>query len=156
MKCRSAKWIAVASLGALCAATSAAWGQATQPAPVDPAESILSADTPQAAPNPKPPPYTLLRFNEDYRYLADPANRTDLFDPLKYIPLSATDRNSYLSLSGEIRERFEVFSNPDFGVPGTPPHDSYLLQRITLGADLHLNDRVRFFVQGISSFQWGQ
>jgi hypothetical protein len=31
----------------------------------------------------QPPPYRLNRADEDYRYLADPALRTDLWDPLK-------------------------------------------------------------------------
>src|SRR4030095_3163886 len=33
------------------------------PTPVDPSESVLSEYTPQAPPDQKPPPYTLLRFN---------------------------------------------------------------------------------------------
>src|SRR5215831_10843999 len=89
-------------------------GPATQPVgppPVDPSESINAEYTPQAPPHPNPPPYTLLRFNEDYRYLSAPQNRTDLFDPLKYIPLDPNDPNSYLSLGGEIRERYEHFTH---------------------------------------------
>jgi len=34
-----------------------------------------------------PPGYKMLRFDEDYSYLTNPANRTDLVDPVKYIPL---------------------------------------------------------------------
>jgi hypothetical protein len=37
---------------------------------------------------PSPPPtYQMLRFDENYSCLANPANRTDWFDPIKYIPL---------------------------------------------------------------------
>jgi len=129
--------------------------QPTPPPPVDPSESINAEYTPQAPPNQKPPPYTLLRFNEDYRYLSSPQNRTDLFDPLKYIPLNPNDANSYLSFGGEIRERFEHFTHPGFGLFDAPGHDDYLLQRITLSADLHLNKNIRFFVQGISGLQFG-
>jgi hypothetical protein len=132
---------------------------ATQPGPtpVSPSESVISEYTPQAPPNPTAPPYTLLRFNEDYRYLANPRNRTDPFDPLKYIPLNLDDPNSYLSLGGEIRERYEHYNNPGFGTFGAPAHDDYLLQRITLDADLHVNANIRFFVQGISGLQfWGE
>ncbi|HKA53645.1 MAG TPA: alginate export family protein [Candidatus Binatia bacterium] len=125
------------------------------PTPVEPNESILSQYTPQAPPDPKPPPYTLLRFNEDYRYLVDPRTRTDFLDPLKYIPLNASDPASYLTLGGEIRERYEHYTNPSFGVPGQPHTDDYLLQRIALYADLHVNDHLRFFVQGISGLQFG-
>jgi hypothetical protein len=34
-----------------------------------------------------PPAHTVLRYDEDYSYLKDPAARTNLFDPLKFIPL---------------------------------------------------------------------
>jgi hypothetical protein len=115
----------------------------------------LSEYTPQAPPNPKPPPYTLLRFNEDYSYLADPRNRTDFFDPLKYVPLDRSNPKSYLSLGGEFRERYEHYVNPGFGVPGQPGHNDYLLQRVTLDLDLHVNEHVRFFAQGISGIQYG-
>jgi hypothetical protein len=36
----------------------------------------------------QPPPNWLSRADEDYRYLADQARRTDLWDPLKYVPLN--------------------------------------------------------------------
>jgi alginate export protein len=129
----------------------------TQPGPqaVNPSESILSEYTPEAPPNPTAPPYTLLRFNEDYHYLANPQNRTDLLDPLKYIPLNPDDSYSYLSLGGEVRERYEHYTNFGFGTFGQPDHDDYLLQRITLDADLHVNANVRFFLQGISGLQFG-
>jgi len=126
------------------------------PTPVNPSDSIISPYTPQAPPNPvTAPPYTLLRFNEDYHYLANPENRTDPFDALKYIPLNPDDSYSYLSLGGSIRERYENFSDPGFGTMGSPGHDEYDLQRITLDADLHLNANIRFFVQGISGLQFG-
>jgi len=129
----------------------------TQPGPaaVDPSESILSEYTPEAPPNPTAPPYTLLRFNEDYHYLASPQNRTDVLDPLKYIPLNPDDSYSYLSFGGSVRERYEHYTNFGFGTFGQPSHDDYLLQRITLDADLHLNANVRFFFQGISGLQFG-
>ena len=89
----------------------------TGPPPVSPDESVLSEYNPEAPPNPHPPPFTLLRFNEDYTYLADPRNQTDPFDPIKYIPLDPDDPKTYLNLGGELRERFEHFTNPRFGVP---------------------------------------
>jgi hypothetical protein len=108
-----------------------------------------------APPNSKPPPYTLLRFNEDYQYLASPENRTDLYDPVEYIPLNPADPSGYLSFGGEIREQFEHFTNPGFGTSGAPPHDDYVLQRITVAADLQVNKNIRFFVQRISGMQFG-
>ncbi|CAG9167400.1 hypothetical protein LMG23992_00800 [Cupriavidus laharis] len=90
------------------------------------------------------PAYQFLRYNEDYRYLQDPARHGDLWDPIKYIPLGTPDL--YLSLGGEIRERFEDYSEPNFGVPG-PKADGYLLHRILLHGDLHAGERLRAFVQ---------
>ncbi|MDB5977692.1 MAG: hypothetical protein JWR07_4452 [Nevskia sp.] len=122
---------------------------------VDPSESILSEYVPQAAPDPNPPPYTLLRYNERYDYLADPRNRGDWFDPIKYIPLSASDQQSYLSLGGELRERYENLHQAGFGT-GPLPNQSYLLQRIAVSADLHVNQRLRVFAQGLSGLQFDQ
>src|SRR5713101_8149655 len=95
-----------------------------------------------------PPSYKVLRFDEDYSCLSDPSKRTDYFDPLKYIPIRPGDPSWYLTIGGELRERFEGMRNPDFGVE--VPDDSYWLQRITLFADLHLGQRVRVFTEGIS------
>ena len=104
---------------------------------------------------PQPPPaYLPLRFNEDYSYLRDPTLRTDPFDAVKYLQLCADDPTWFLSLGGEVRERTEVKSRPDFGFSGR--HDSYLLQRLTLEADVHLGERVRIFVEGISGLVWGE
>ena len=122
----------------------------TGPPQVSPDESVLSEYNPEAPPNPNPPPYTLLRFNEDYTYLADPRNRTDPFDPVKYIPLDPDDPKTYLSFGGELRERFEHFTNPGFGVPPNPDDDDYLRQRIAIHGDLHVTEHFRVFVQGIS------
>jgi hypothetical protein len=100
----------------------------------------------------QPPAYQVLRFRENYGYLAEPALRQDPFDSLKYIELGK-DTNFFLTLGGELRERFEGMSNPDFGLPG--PHDAYWLQRIDLFTDLHLGQRVRLFAEGISGLDEG-
>src|SRR5271154_4194276 len=68
-----------------------------------------------------PPAHTALRYDEDYGYLRDPAARTDLFDPLKYIPLNETG-DWYLTLGGELRDRYEYFQNNTFG-SGTQDKD---------------------------------
>jgi hypothetical protein len=57
------------------------------------------------------PPYKFLRYDEDYSFLSDPTQRTDLFDWVKYIPL---DGAGYLSFGGEVRERFETYNNEEF------------------------------------------
>lgn len=76
---------------------------------------------------PAPPPYLQMTYGEDNRFLANPALRIEPLDVLKYIPLSATDTNSYFSFGAFIRERVEYFSNPDWG--SGPPGSAYLMQR---------------------------
>lgn len=99
------------------------------------------------------PPYNFLRYNEDYRYLQDPSRRGDLWDPVKFIPMGAS--GSYLSLGGEIHERFENYSAPNFGVPG-PSADGYLLHRSLLHADLRAGDYLRGFAQLGNHFAFGK
>ena len=38
---------------------------------------------------PAPPPYALLRQDEDYSYLRDTTCRRDYLDPIKFIPLNS-------------------------------------------------------------------
>ena len=73
-----------------------------------------------------PPPYKVLRFDEDYSCLSNPTNRTDWVDPIKYIPLRAGEPGWYLTLGGELRERFEGNYRPNFGIGGNEA-DSYWL-----------------------------
>src|SRR5260221_14373565 len=80
------------------------------------------------------PTYKMQRFDEDYSCLTNAANRTDWFDPVKYIPLRADDPLWYVSFGGELRERFEGNYDPNFGIRGLGP-DSYLLQRVTMLTD---------------------
>ena len=88
------------------------------------------------------PPFKTSRYDEDYSYLSASASPVDLGDRIKYIRLGD---DAYLSLGGEIRERFESFDAPKFGIGAAA--DDYVLQRLLLSADAHLNDRLRGFVQ---------
>src|SRR6266446_3746374 len=73
----------------------------------------------QTPAHPAPPPYQALRFEEDYRFLRDPAQRTDLWDPLKYLALREAEA-WYVSLGGEARLRYEYFNHYLWGqVPKT-------------------------------------
>jgi len=87
------------------------------------------------------------RSQEDWSVLADPALRTDPFDPIKYIPLGS-DPKTYLSLGVTIRERFESLS---FLMPPVVQPDNYLLDRVQLHADLHLGPHVRIFTQAVDA-----
>ena len=88
------------------------------------------------------PAFKLHRFDEDWRGLCNPAQRTALFDPLKCIPLGP---DAYLTLGGELRERFEGVRNPGFGLGQS--HDHVFLHRALLHVDLHVRDTVRLFTQ---------
>jgi hypothetical protein len=100
-----------------------------------------------------PPPYRLNRADEDYRFLRVPASRTDLWDPLKYVPFNEAG-SWYLSLGGEVRERYEYFNHPNWGKD--PQDHGYLLQRYFLHGDLHLGEHVRLFSQLQSSLEDGR
>jgi hypothetical protein len=103
----------------------------------------------QEEPSPdRPPPFALLRYDEDYSYLRDPSARTgDLLslEPIKFIPLNPTG-DWYLSMGGEVRGKYEFYNNPNFGLS---PQDEggELLQRYLLHGDLHLGPSFRMFGQ---------
>jgi hypothetical protein len=101
-----------------------------------------------------PPPYTALRWNEDYSYLNDPAKRTDWLDPIKYIPIG-DDPDTYLSLGGSARYRYEFFNNNNFGA-GPQDDDGFHLTRFLAHADLHLGKNLRGFVQLKSAMEDGR
>jgi hypothetical protein len=79
---------------------------------------------------------------EDWSFLADPAKRTDRWDPLKYVSLGRD--GWYLTLAGELRLRPEGFRiKAKDAIPST--RDNYLLQRYLFGADLHFGSRLRIY-----------
>src|SRR5262245_31559530 len=103
---------------------------------------------------PTPPAYKQLRYDEDYSYLHDRAKHSDSFDAVKLIPFGSED-DHYLSLGGEIRQRYEYFHNPLWGQEQKDPN-GYWLQRYMLHTDLHLGNRVRFFGQIKSGIELGR
>lgn len=114
-----------------------------------PAADAVNLDAPST-----PAAYKPLRFEEDYSNLADPENRRDAFDNLRFIPLSKGSPDWFLSLGGELRERLEAVDHDNFGIQSGS--DSFLLRRITLLADLHLSSHFRVFVSGVSGLVWGE
>src|ERR1700752_4334227 len=98
-----------------------------------------SAQTPptQTAQCPAPPrAFPPMTYDEDTRYLRDPACRTNPMDRLKFIPLSEGSDDHYLSFGAPVRERGEYFNNPNWGAG--PPGSAYLLQRYYVHADAHV------------------
>ena len=100
------------------------------------------------------PAYKQLRYDENYQYLRDSSLRTDFMDALKYIPLNQ-EGESYLTLGGEIRERYEYFHNWNWG---DRPQDEngYLLQRYMIHADAHFTEHFRIFTQFKSGLEDGR
>ncbi len=97
------------------------------------------------------PAFKTHRFDEDWRALCDPARRTEFLDDIKCIPLG---NGTTLTLGGELRERFEAFRNPGFGLE--KPRDRVFLHRVLLHADLRIQDTARLFVQVGSLTQSGR
>ncbi len=92
------------------------------------------------------PAIKMNRWQEDWSALRDPSLRKEPLDGLKYIGLSDMDPARYLSLGLTLRERFETNDAPALGTGGTS-RDSYVLQRLQLHADLHLDRDWRIFTQ---------
>lgn len=131
----------VAFFGALSlagmAALAASGGRAGAEENAGAAEVVAKPTRPAILPN---------RWQEDWSALADPALRTEPWDSLKYIPLSVTDPKSYVSFGAALRERFESNNAPNFGV-GKVAGDAYLIQRIQIFADIHLNANWQIFTE---------
>src|ERR1700683_2715594 len=83
---------------------------------------------------PSPPPtLPLMTYDEDVRYLENPACRTGFLDSLQFLQLRSEGENNYHSLGGWIRERGAYTSNPNWS--SQPPGNINLVQRYLLHAD---------------------
>jgi alginate export protein len=97
--------------------------------------------------------YPLPTYEEDWRALQT-SDRTDVWDPVKFVRLSA-DGTASLSLGGELRVTYERFGNQSFGL--TPPDpDGYFLQRYLLHTDLRAGSRVRVWTEFNSGLENGR
>lgn len=92
-----------------------------------------------------PPSFKSLRYEEDYEFLrAIPPDERG-WNSLKFIGLTG-DGDSYLSLGGEVRQRYEYYDNAQWG-QGPQDDDGYLLQRYMLHLDAHVGPHFRAFAQ---------
>lgn len=101
-----------------------------------------------------PPAYSLLRQDEDYRYLRNPPCGNDYWDRLKYVQLGS-DAGTFVTVGGEIREWYEGYHNASWGY-GTQDANGYLLQRLSVYSDIHAASRIRLFVQLTSDIEAGR
>lgn len=99
------------------------------------------------------PSFRLLRHEENWSALCDPARKIDLVDQLKCIPLFGS-MASHLSIGGEIRQRYEFTRNPAFGAS---PQDRWgaWQQRYVLHGDLVLGPHLRLFGQLLAGAETG-
>ncbi len=97
------------------------------------------------ATKPLRPAFASERYDENWSFLRDPSKRTDFFDPIKWIPLDK-DGSLFLTVGGELRERFQDVRNQGFGLP-SPSHDANGFHRIFLFADIHLGPHFRTFAE---------
>ena len=91
------------------------------------------------------PAYAVSRWLEDYTFLEDPACRSELWDPAKFIELSNSPE-TWLSLGADVRQRYELLDHPDFSTANRDT-GGYWLQRYMVHADLHVGAHARAFVQ---------
>lgn len=118
--------------------------QLTEPAPA-------AAQTAEA----KRPAYNILRYNEDWSVLRDPALRKDWLDPIKYIPLSTNHPERFLTLGGEFRGTYENVRNDNFTQRPLPNY-SFGMQRFHLFTDVHFHPKLRLFLQLESGLEQGR
>ncbi len=99
-------------------------------------------------------PFKPLRYDEDYAYLRDSELLAAPLDGIKFIPMGAGGAR-FLTLGGEVRERYEYYENASWGL-GPQDGNGYLLQRYMIHADAHFGDSFRLFTQLKSGLEKGR
>ena len=89
--------------------------------------------------------YQLPHYEEDWSGIRDASHSATSLDAIKYVAFGE-NRASYVSFGGEIRETYERFHNPNFGLQPQDPN-GYLLQRYLVHADIHEGDFIRGYVE---------
>jgi hypothetical protein len=99
----------------------------------------------------RPPEFKLVRYEEDFSYLAGASDRSD-WERLKYVPLSESGL-IWMGFEGELRERWEGQRNPEFGGDYSQAH--VWLQRATFSTDVHVRS-LRFYGQLLHAIESGR
>jgi hypothetical protein len=100
--------------------------------------------------------YHVLREDDNWSFLADPAKRQESWDPIKYIRLRPGRNDWFLSMGGEAREVWEQIGNDNWGQQ--PFMNGYFNERYMLYFDVHYGKHVRSFVElksGLNSYRIG-
>jgi hypothetical protein len=111
--------------------------------------SAISAQTPDPTPpgataQSQRPALTPFPRYEDWSFLRNPANRVEMYDRLKFLPLASSGSN-YVTLGAEDRTEFQYMFASDWGA-GPQDHAGYLLERFMPDADFRFGNHVRIFV----------
>ncbi|WP_295797449.1 alginate export family protein [uncultured Microbulbifer sp.] len=102
----------------------------------------------------EPPPIKKLRFDEDYSYLRT-APRPHCWPYCwKYLPLN-NSAAAYLTIGGEVRQRYEYTNNPTYGQDPQDEHGVWL-QRYSVLGDFHWSRHLRIFGQLTSALEAGR
>jgi hypothetical protein len=80
---------------------------------------------------------------QNWSFLADPSQRTDFFDPAKYIPFGDNPQ-MYFSIGFEYRIQYEYFDNWMFGAGPQDDH-GYALNRAMPHVDFHAGSDLGLF-----------
>ncbi len=118
--------------------------------------ALPQAPTPGIPPPKQDRSYHLLREDDDWRFLADPAKRQEFWDPIKYIRLWPGRNDWFLSIGGEAREIWEQIGNDNWGQQ--PFMNAYFNERYMLCFDVHYGKHVRSFIElksGLNSYRVG-
>src|ERR1700756_5694155 len=118
--------------------------------------ALPQAPTPNIPPPKQDRSYHLLREDDDWSFLADPAKRQEFWDPIKYIRLRSGRNDWFLSMGGEAREVWEQIGNDNWGQQ--PFMNGYFNQRYMLYFDVHYGKHVRTFLElksGLNSYRIG-
>ena len=76
---------------------------------------VRSQSLPPTSPDVPDRSFKLLREDEDWSFLADPAQRQEFWDGIKYIRLRPGRNSWFLSIGGEAREVWEQIGNDNWG-----------------------------------------
>jgi hypothetical protein len=118
--------------------------------------ALPQAPTPGIPPPKQDRSYHLLREEDDWSFLADPAKRQEFWDPIKYIRLWPCRNDWFLSIGGEAREIWEQIGNDNWGQQ--PFMNAYFNERYMLYFDVHYGKHVRSFIElksGLNSYRIG-